>query len=54
MSEISDAITIVVSEETGVVSVAYDCTLTRNYTIQTLRNYLTKILMKETQVTESK
>ena len=54
MSEISDAVTIVVSEETGVVSVAYDCTLTRNYTIQTLRNYLTKMLMKETQVTGAK
>ena len=40
MSEISDAITIVVSEETGIISVASDCTLTRNYTPDTLRHYL--------------
>ena len=40
MSETSDAIVIVVSEETGVISVAYDCTLTRNYTSDTLRRFL--------------
>ncbi len=42
MSEISDAIVIVVSEETGVISVACDCTLTRNYQIESLRSYLLK------------
>lgn len=53
ISEISDSITIVVSEETGVVSVAYDCTLTRNYTVQTLRNFLTKMLVKDVQSSAS-
>ena len=40
MSEISDAISIVVSEETGIISVAADCTLTRNYTQDSLKHYL--------------
>lgn len=47
MSEISDAITVVVSEETGIISIAYDCTLTRNYTPDTLRNYLLKAWVRE-------
>ena len=37
MSETSDAIIIVVSEETGIISVADDCSLTRNYTFESLR-----------------
>lgn len=40
MSESSDAIVIVVSEETGTVSVAYDCALTRDYTPETLHRFL--------------
>lgn len=46
MSEISDAIIIVVSEETGTISVAYDCTLTRNYTSDSLRKFLIQKLIK--------
>ena len=46
MSESSDAVIIVVSEETGVISVAYDCTLTRNYTNASLRRFLTKKLIR--------
>ncbi len=46
MSEISDAIVIVVSEETGTISVACDCTLTRNFTSDSLRKYLTQTLLK--------
>ena len=46
MAETSDAIVIVVSEETGVISVAYDCNLTRNYTAETLRRFLTQKLLR--------
>ena len=45
MSESSDAIIIVVSEETGTISVAYDCTLTRDYTPESLRSFLMKKMM---------
>ena len=45
MSESSDAIVIVVSEETGTISVAYDCELTRDYTAETLRKFLMKKVM---------
>ncbi len=45
MSETSDAIVIVVSEETGIISVAYDCELTRNYTAESLRKFLMKKIM---------
>lgn len=40
LSEISDAIIIVVSEETGVISVAKECELMRNFTYDSLRKYL--------------
>ena len=46
MSESSDAIVIVVSEETGVVSVAFDCSLSRGYTQETLRRFLQKKLLR--------
>lgn len=46
MSELSDAIIIIVSEETGTISVACDCTLTRGYTSDSLRKYLTEALIK--------
>lgn len=47
MSEISDAIIIVVSEETGVISIASDCALTRNYTPDSLRKYLLKAWVRD-------
>ena len=47
MSEISDAIIIVVSEETGIISVASDCGLERNYTPDTLRSFLLKAWVRE-------
>lgn len=47
MSEVSDAIVIVVSEETGTVSVAYRSQLSREYTYQSLHAFLTKVLLQE-------
>lgn len=47
MSEISDAIVIVVSEETGIISVATDGFLKRNYTYNSLKEYLTDIFIPE-------
>ena len=50
MSESSDAIVIVVSEETGNISVAFDCLLTRGYDPDSLRRYLLKKLLKVSKV----
>ena len=46
MSESSDAVIIVVSEETGIISVAYDCVLTRDLTSDSLRRFLAKKLLR--------
>lgn len=46
MSETSDAVTVVVSEETGIISVAYDCTLVRNFTPESLKSFLMKKLLR--------
>lgn len=54
MSESCDAVIIVVSEETGTISVAYDRTLTRDYTSQTLKLRLSEILMSTHGATASK
>jgi diadenylate cyclase len=45
LSEICDAVIIVVSEETGVISVAHQSNLTRNYSFQTLHAYLAQHLL---------
>mgnify|MGYP001056709444 CR=1 FL=1 len=45
MSENSDAIVIIVSEETGIISTAIDGKLTRRLTPDALANTLTKLLM---------
>ena len=47
MSEVSDAIIVVVSEETGVISVAENGKLERNYSGKTLRARLTERLIPE-------
>ena len=52
MSETSDAIIVVVSEETGAISVAHDCTLVRNITPEALRRYLLDHLIKNYNPTE--
>lgn len=46
-SEVTDAIIIVVSEETGVISVAKDGKLTRNFSGVTLKKYLSEQLIPE-------
>lgn len=46
ISETSDSITIVVSEETGIISVAQDCNLTRDLTAESLRRYLMQKILK--------
>ena len=50
LSEISDAIIIVVSEETGIISVAMDYTLTRDYTADTLRKFLLKNILQDADI----
>ena len=45
LSEISDAVIIIVSEETGVISVAKESELKRNFTEDSLRKFLVKELV---------
>ncbi|MCI8442933.1 MAG: TIGR00159 family protein [Provencibacterium sp.] len=47
MSENSDAIVVVISEETGTISIARNGVLTRDYTPQTLGDYLRAELLPE-------
>lgn len=47
VSEVSDAVVVVVSEETGKISVALDGVITRNLTVETLKKALYKTLRTE-------
>lgn len=47
MSEDSDAVVLIVSEETGVISVAVEGELRRNFTKATLDEYLYELLVEE-------
>jgi diadenylate cyclase len=47
ISEVSDAVTIITSEETGIISITADGTLTRSVTLKSLENYLNKIFTDE-------
>ena len=53
LSEVSDAIIIVVSEETGVISVAKESELKRNFTEDSLRKFLVKELVRDKQAQEN-
>ncbi len=46
MSENSDAVVIVVSEEIGQISIALGGTITRNYTRESLQNELNSLLLE--------
>ena len=50
LCETSDAIIIVVSEETGTISVAMDYTLTRDFTADTLRKFLVKNILQDSDI----
>lgn len=47
MSENSDAVVVVVSEETGQISIALGGTITRNYTRESLQNELNNLLLNQ-------
>lgn len=50
MSENSDAVVVVVSEETGLISIAVDGTLRRNFTPEELKSELESAMLTETAV----
>ncbi len=54
MSENSDAIVIVVSEETGVISIAMEGRLKRNFSYNTLKKALTDLLISEEDAENAK
>ncbi|MGN0564796.1 MAG: diadenylate cyclase CdaA [Candidatus Heritagella sp.] len=54
MSENSDAVVVVVSEETGQISIALNGVLTRNYTRETLANELESLLIDDKNTGEKK
>ena len=54
ISEVSDAITVVVSEETGTISVTSDGEMIRGFTSETLNKYLRERLLVETDPNDEK
>ncbi len=54
MSETSDAVVVVVSEETGKISIALEGSLTRNLTVESLVRALLKILIPHAEKKENK
>ena len=54
ISEQSDSVVLVVSEETGVISLACNGTLTRDYTRETLVCKLSELLLDEFEEEETK
>lgn len=54
LSEVSDAIIVVVSEETGIISVAMESELIREFTSDTLRKFLVEKLVKDKSANENR
>ena len=54
VSEISDAVVVVVSEETGTISLVVNGQITRNYTKETLQNTLEDYLIPKKEETNEK
>ena len=52
LSEETDAVIVVVSEETGMISHAYKGQLVRGVTLEELRAFLTSVLLKPERITE--
>jgi diadenylate cyclase len=49
LSEETDAVVVVISEETGAISIAQRGVLTRNISVEQLRAFLTEVLVRRTQ-----
>ena len=54
ISEVTDSLTVIVSEETGKISVAYEGTLKRNLDADSLRAYLQQTLNKDVEESKPK
>lgn len=54
ISEVSDAVVIVVSEETGKISIAHNGELTQNYSYKSLHKALTDLLLPNDNTQRSK
>ncbi len=54
ISEASDSLTVIVSEETGKISIAYEGQLTRNLDAEGLRSRMQSILIKNTDENKSR
>ncbi len=54
ISEVTDSLTVIVSEETGKISVAYEGELRRNLDAESLRDYMRKILIRTEQESKPK
>ena len=53
LSEATDAVVVVVSEETGKISIAMNGTLTRNLTQDSLKRILNKVMIKSSNISDT-